>query len=56
MCILSFIYEEENGYGDTGHFTAWGTLYFPILVLVCKGILVVMINVCHTVQYSQGLG
>ena len=49
MYILSFIYEEENWYGDTGHFTAWGTLYFPILFLVCKGMLVIMINVCRAV-------
>ena len=30
-CILSFICKEENWDGDTGHFTAWGTLYFPML-------------------------
>ena len=30
-CILSFICEEENWDGDTGHFTAWGTLYFSML-------------------------
>ena len=54
MCILSFICEEENGYGDTGHFTAWGTLYFPIYFISSfKGMLVIMINACAALYPIQ---